>query len=232
MLDEISTRWPMITDTAQFVLRYAPAIEGYLMALVRDADKVEEIRQDFLLRVLQKGIVTETNLNGRFRHYLKASVRNAALTHLRKKPSAHLSEDQLAQVADAHETSPIEREWLDQWRRCVLDRVWESLELHERQAPDNHACTVLRVYVDHHITEDSEQMARRVADRIKKPIRAEAFRKQLSRARRLFVKLLVQEVVQTIENPTPERIEEELSDVGLLRDVMPYLPEGWREAFA
>src|SRR5581483_2090426 len=52
MLDEISTRWPLIHDPAQFVLRYGPAIEGYLAALVRDPDLVDEIRQDFLVRVL------------------------------------------------------------------------------------------------------------------------------------------------------------------------------------
>src|SRR5436853_6872353 len=85
MLEEISTRWPLIHDPAKFVLRYAPAIEGYLMALVRDADLVEEIRQDFLLRILEKGLVTPEHLRGKFRHFLKVAVRNCALTHLRKK---------------------------------------------------------------------------------------------------------------------------------------------------
>ena len=74
--------------------------------------------------------------------------------------------------------------------------------------------------------------AERAAAQLKKPLRADAFRKQLSRARRLFAKLLVQEVVQTIESPTPDRIEEELVDVGFLADVMPYLPEDWRTQLA
>jgi DNA-directed RNA polymerase specialized sigma24 family protein len=229
MIDEISTRWPMIHDPAQFVLRYAPAIEAYLTALVRDADKVEEIRQDFLVRVLQKGIVPQTDLKGRFRHYLKAAVRNAAISHLRRKAPGQASPEALAQLPAAEEEPALEREWLERWRACVLDRVWEALDLHERKTPDNHACTVLRVYVDHHVTEDSESMARRVAERLKKPMRPEAFRKQVSRARPLFAKFLVQEVIQTIEDPSPERIEEELSELGLLNDVMPYLPEGWRE---
>lgn len=227
ILDEISTRWPLINDPAQFVLRYAPAIEGYLMALVRDADKVDEIRQDFLLRVLQKGITPQGDLKGRFRHYLKAAVRNAAITHLRRKSPGQADPEVLAQVPAEPDESPLEKEWLENWRRCMLDRVWEALEMHERQSTDNHAFTVLRVYVDHHVTEDSQQMADRAAVRLKKPMRAETFRKQLSRARRLFVKLLVQEVVQTLENPTPERVQEELSDVRLLADVLPYLPDGW-----
>jgi len=232
MIDEISTRWPMIHDPAKFVLVYAPAIEGYLRALVRDPDQVEEIRQDFLLRVLQKGFLASENLKGRFRNYLKAAVRNAAISHLRRKTHGQADPEALAQVPDDPEESPMDQEWLDHWRRCMLDRVWESLEMHERQNDDNHAYTVLKIYVDHNADEDSEAMAERAASQLKKPLRADAFRKQLSRARRLFAKLLVQEVVQTIESPTPDRIEEELVEVGLFADVTPYLPDDWRTQLA
>jgi DNA-directed RNA polymerase specialized sigma24 family protein len=231
MLDEISTRWPMIQDPAQFVLRYAPAIEGYLRALVRNPDQVDEIRQDFLLRVLQKGFGTPENVKGRFRHYLKASVRNAAMSHLRRKPPAQAESEALAQIADDAEASVAEKEWLEHWRRCVLERVWEALELHERQNPDNHAHTVLKLFVEHE-AEDSEQLAVRAGARLKKPLRADAFRKQLSRARRLFARLTVQEVVQTLESPNPERIEEELIDLGLLADVQRFLPDDWRTELA
>jgi DNA-directed RNA polymerase specialized sigma24 family protein len=232
MIDEISTRWPLIHDPAQFVLRYAPAIEGYLRALVRDPDQVEEIRQDFLLRVLQKGFLSADNLKGRFRNYLKAAVRNAAISQMRRKTHGQADPDALAQVPDEIDDSPMDQEWLTHWRSCMLERVWESLELHERQKQDNHAYTVLRIYVDHHEREDSEVMAERAAAQLKKPMRSDAFRKQLSRARRLFAKLLVQEVVQTIESPTPDRIEDELVEVGLLADVTAYLPEDWRTTLA
>lgn len=227
MIDEISTRWPLIRDPAQFALRYAPAIEGYLRALVRDPDRVEDIRQDFLLRVVQKGIVPGENLKGRFRNYLKAAVRNAAFTSLRKKAHAQADSGVFQQMPD-DEPPPMEKEWDDQWRQCMLERVWEALELHERQKPDNHAYTVMKIFVEHQASEDSDQMANRCSERLNKPMRADAFRKQLSRARRLFAKLLMQEVVQTIEQPTPERIEEELVDVGLLSELKPYLPDDWR----
>lgn len=232
MIDEISTRWPMIHDPGQFVLRYAPAIEGYLRALVRDPEQVEEIRQNFLLRILEKGFVSADNLQGRFRNYLKAAVRNAAISQMRRKTHGQADPEALAQVPDERDSAPMEQEWLDHWRRCMLDRVWENLELHERQKEDNHAYTVLQIYVEHNALEDSEAMAERAAAQLKKPMRADAFRKQLSRARRLFAKLLVQEVVQTIESPTPDRIEEELVDVGFLADVVPYLPEDWRTELA
>jgi RNA polymerase sigma-70 factor (ECF subfamily) len=227
MLNEISTRWPLIHDPAQFVLRYAPAIEGYLSALVGDPDKVDEIRQDFLLKVVQKGFRTAGNFRGRFRNYLKAAVRNAALSHLRRKTPKQADPDALAQLPDDDDAPDADGSWVATWRQCALERVWDALELHQRQHPDNFAHTVLKTYVEHHETEDSEQLAARAGTLLRKPLRPDAYRKQLSRARRLFAKLLVQEIVQTLEEPTPDRVEAELIDVGLLADVQRFVPEGW-----
>jgi hypothetical protein len=42
-----------------------------------------------------------------------------------------------------------------------------------------------------------------------------AFRKQVSRARHLLEKLIVKEVAQTLDDPTPEQLKEELIDLAL-----------------
>ena len=42
----ISTHWPSITDPVKFVLRYAPAIRGYLQVLLPPAADADEILQD------------------------------------------------------------------------------------------------------------------------------------------------------------------------------------------
>src|SRR4051812_36170096 len=84
-LDQISTRWPAISDPVQFTMRYAPAIRGYLHALMGDADAADETAQDFLLRGLEVGFLRTPELRGRFRDYLKAAVRNAALSRLRRR---------------------------------------------------------------------------------------------------------------------------------------------------
>jgi hypothetical protein len=55
-------------------------------------------------------------------------------------------------------------------------------------------------------------------------LHAAAFRKQLSRARRLFTELLVVEVARTLGQPTPEQVKQELIDVGLWRYIQDYLP--------
>jgi hypothetical protein len=56
-------------------------------------------------------------------------------------------------------------------------------------------------------------------------LRPDAFRKQLSRARPFFADLLRQEVAQTLDDATPEMVEEELIETGL----MPYLRDLLRD---
>src|SRR3954466_3601502 len=104
-LKQISTHWPLITDPAQFVLRYAPAIRQYLVALLRNAHEADDVTQEFLLRGLLRGFVRTTHLRGRFRDYLKTAVRNAALSHLSRRADRGArgpDPDHLIQPEDEH----------------------------------------------------------------------------------------------------------------------------------
>src|SRR5690349_11273660 len=87
-IDQISTRWTLIHDPYHFVMRYAPAIQGYLRVFLKDPHDVEDVCQEFLARVVERGVVEEQRLHGRFRDYLIAAVRNAALAHLRRRAPA------------------------------------------------------------------------------------------------------------------------------------------------
>jgi RNA polymerase sigma-70 factor (ECF subfamily) len=225
-LAEISTRWPLIRDPVQFVLRYAAAIRKYLEALLKNRHDAEEAAQDFLLKGILRGFVLTGELRGRFRYYLKTAVRNAALTHLQRQDPDWAGALDPAQLPDPrHEPTQAEQDWLAEWRRCVIDRAMQALDNHQQQAPDSLCYTVVRLSLDHP-EEDSTALAERASAIAGRPIQPAAFRKQLSRARRRFAELLIAEVTQTLEQPTPERIEEELSEVGLLSYVRPYLPTG------
>jgi hypothetical protein len=224
-IDQISTHWPMINDPVQFVMRYGPAIQGYLSALLKDPHAVEEVSQDFLLHVLQTGFVQEGDVRGRFRAYLITAVRNAALSHLRRKQPARADSAALQHVAAPQEDLlAADQAWLTEWRRCLLASVWEALEEHQRRAPGNLGYTVLRLTADHP-DEDSRQLAARAAAATGRPLQPEAFRKQVSRARRLFAELVVKEVERTLKDPTPERVDEELVSLNLLKYVRPFLDE-------
>jgi hypothetical protein len=227
-IDQISTRWPLIQDPVKFVMRYAPAIQGYLGVFLKNPHDVDDVCQAFLLRVVERGMVDEQHLHGRFRDYLIAMVRNAALGHLRRKPATLQESIPLEEIAGVESFSfPDEEEWLSRWRRIVLTAAWDALENHQLQNPGNLGYTALRTMVDHP-KENSSQLAERVSKLAGKKVQPEALRKQVSRARRLFAEFLVAETSRSLENPTPQKVEEELIDIGIMKYVQPYLPADWR----
>jgi RNA polymerase sigma factor (sigma-70 family) len=231
-LDRISTQWSAVHDIEHFLVRYATAVRRYIEALLGSGD-AEDVCQEFFLKVVQNGFVRASPDRGRFRDYLKTAVRNAAITHLRKRQRR----PDLLDVTVLQDTVPdadpgadpdAERRWLADWRVCLLDRAWRSLEAHQHRSPGNLFWTVLRLSVDH-ADEDSAELAARAAELAGRPLRADAFRQQLRGARLLFAQLLVKEVAQTLEDPTPAEVEGELAETGLSLHVIPFLPSDWRE---
>ena len=61
----------------------------------------------------------------------------------------------------------------------------------------------------------SAEMAEYLSAELGKPLRADAVRQTLHRAREKFAELLLDEVLQTLREPTVEMLEEELIDIGL-----------------
>lgn len=232
VLEQISTRWPQVSDPAKFMLRYAPAIGRYLSALLRDSHAVDEVTQDLMLRVVQQRFLPEQVTRGRFRDYLKAVVRNAAFTHLRREQRRATTggEADVELLADegGHPAEAAEREWVAQWRQCLLERVWDDLDQHQRENPASRCYSVMRLTVDHSDA-DSTTLAAMLSELEGETIKAEAFRKQLSRARRLFARFLMRQIAATLERPSADLIEEELGELGLLEEVTALLPEDWRE---
>lgn len=221
-LEQISTSWTGLHDPIRFVMTYGPAVRRYLRALLSDEHEVDEALQDLLVQVTEKGFTRVDPERGRFRDYLKAVVRNAARARLRRRPPDRAGGAELAQLPDA--SASAEAAWLAEWQRCVLNKAWRGLERHQRAAPGNLFFTVLRL-AGEHTDEDSRQLAERAAIEAGQPLSAEAFRKQLSRARRKFAELIAAEVAQTLHEPTSEEVRAELAAVGLLESLRPYLPD-------
>jgi len=218
-LEQISTLWPQVSDPGRFVLRYATAIRRYLAALIKDPDVLDEVIQDFLLHMVQHHFVPEQVTRGRFRDYLKACIRNAALTALRRRRLMQADDALLSALAAPDDPADeASRQWRDEWRQTLLSRSWDGLLQHQERSRGNHFHRVLRLFVDHP-DEESPALANRLAEESGCQLTPEAFRQQLSRARRRFAELLVEEVRQTLEQPTPELIEEELADLELLEHV-------------
>lgn len=223
LLDQITTHWSNIADPARFVLRYAPAIRAYLLSIQRRAGDSEDVAQDFLTRILTRGFSENQVTRGRFRDYLRAAIRNAAIDNLRKKRLATVSPDVLADV------SADEDDWVGPWRSCLLDKALQQLETLERESPGNLYYTAIRLTIDHP-QETSAALAERASRHVDRPLTAAAFRQQLTRARRRLAELLFEEVRQTLRNPSPGDVVDELHEIGLLPYVEGYLADVIDEA--
>ncbi len=220
----ITTQWTMILNPSRFVTRYGAAVRAYLRALLPTRDDADEVEQQFLMQVVERGFPTVAPERGHFRDYLITIVRNAALKYLRKQSKRHSGLTDISQVATA---ISADREWQVSWRECVLQNTWNALRDHQKKSKGNlfHAC--LKAFVEHD-HEDSPTLAARVSAATGRPLSAEAFRKQLSGARRRFGELLIQEVSRTISNVTPELLGEEVRDLDLLKYVKALLPDAIR----
>lgn len=216
----ISTQWAFINDPMKFVMRYAAAVRGYLRILLPTPADSDEVLQEFLLSVLERGFSPDRVRRGRFRDYLIATIRYRAWRYLRRKSPRPLSVEQAEELPAPVQFVQEEQEWLAGWRRCLLERAWDALECRQRQLPGNRYYTVLKLTIDHPGV-DSKTLAAQVA--ADPPMTPAAFRKQVSRARAAFARALVDEVERTLQNPTTDAVMEELADVGVLGYVRPYL---------
>src|SRR6516162_3437626 len=161
-LEDISTEWDIIRDPALFVLRYAPAIQQYVSALVRNRHDAEEVTQEFFLRVTQHDFYRPSG-GGRFRDYLKAAVRNAALNHLRRNRAPKAVDFDILQDSIVDKTQAVaDQVWANEWRKCLLERACRALEEHQSQSPGNLFSTVLSVLVDNPL-DDSKTLAARTS---------------------------------------------------------------------
>jgi hypothetical protein len=152
-------------------------------------------------------------------------VRNAALNFLRRKQAHCRSALPLRPEALADDAPGAEEQWLAEWRRTLLDRAWQALEIHQHQSPGSLCHTVLSLTVEYP-EEGSRALAERAAARAGRPVRPDAFRQHLSRARRLFAGFLIREVTRTLP-PTARHLDDELTELGLMEYVRDHLPPGW-----
>jgi hypothetical protein len=225
-IEDISTDWAIVRDPGCFVHHYGCAIQRYLGALLSNPFDAEEVAQEFFLRVSQHGFIRTREVGGRFRDYLKAAVRNAALSFVRRRRSLKPTNFGILQatIPDGRQLA-ADQIWIAEYRLCLLDRACRALEKHEDSCQGNLFHTVLTMVVDNPL-DDTNTLATRTSALIGRPVRAEAFRKQISRARRKLARLIVQEVAETLDSPTSEQIREELIELALWEYVRDFVALG------
>lgn len=205
------------------VMRYRKAIRRYLGGLLQDDNAADEVAQEVIVKLLQGSFAGVEGAKGRFRDYLKTTVRNASWDYRRRQnPRGQSALDaQLLAEQEADPNSTVDP-WLDEWRRNILEQARQALQVYQNEHAGNVYATVLNLLTEHP-EDDSEQLAVRLATFTGRLQRADAVRKHISRARRKFAELVVTEIKHTLDDPTHERLEEELIETGLMPYVRDFL---------
>jgi DNA-directed RNA polymerase specialized sigma24 family protein len=230
-LSQLSTAWTMLAQAhddntplevmraarRQLLERYEPVVRQYLRGLLRGRpdrdDAVEECVQNFALRFVSGGFRGADRSRGRFRDYLKAAVRNLALSYQRTGRVQVLHLDDYEPPVEDPSLHESDREFLTIWRDDLLARTLKALAAEDERG-GQHLYTVLRFRMDH--TElRSHEMAEQLAARVGKPVNAGWVRKRLFLARERFAELLLDEVLQSPDGPGEDRLEQELIELGL-----------------
>jgi len=236
-LSQIQTLWTVVcrargggptqivnSAQAQLLERYGKVIYRYLLGSLRNHDAAEELSQEFALRFVRGDLGGADPHRGRFRDFLKGVLSHLIGDYYRQHrkqplplPSAH------EPAVSAEIPAGGDDAFLANWRDELLNRAWNSLlQLEQQSGQPFH--TVLQFRATHTDLR-SEQMAGQLSDRLGRAVNAAWVRQTLHRAREKFAEALVDEVLQTLENPTVSELEQELIDLGLMEYCRPLLTQ-------
>jgi RNA polymerase sigma-70 factor (ECF subfamily) len=219
-LSRIATLWTVVfqahkegADTVatarnRLMLRYHGAVYRYLLGAVRDADIAGDLCQEFAVRFLRGDFRRAAPDRGRFRDYVKIALVNMVNDHHRARQAAPKG---LALDAAAPAEGDVGEDFEGGWRAELLEQTWRALA---KENPTFHATLQLR-------TEEpdlpSGDMAERLTKQLGRPISPENVRKTIQRAHAKFADLMLELVAESLDDPTPQSLEEELKALDLLR---------------
>ena len=233
-LSQIPTLWTIVRQAhgdqsqqarsaqQQMLDRYGGAIQRYLLGAFRDKAAADDAYQEFALRFLQGKYRSADPERGRFRSFLKTILYRLVVEHYRGKKrskSAQMNSDfPEPEVIDESES---DKRFQQSWQDELLKRAWDALQDLEKTS-GRPVFTVMRARVEAPDL-SSKELAERLTQQLGKNVTSANLRVMVHRARDEFAKLLFDEVANTIDQPTREDIEEELSDLGLLEYCRPAL---------
>ena len=117
----------------RLMCRYAGAVHRCLQKSLNDPDAALELHQEFALRFLRGDFVGHDPSRGRFRDYVKRAVQNMIRDcYRRKRPIVSLDSRALEVAAADEGPADFEQQFINCWRKDLLDRAWASLQRLEK----------------------------------------------------------------------------------------------------
>jgi RNA polymerase sigma-70 factor (ECF subfamily) len=207
----------------QLLDRYSGAVHAYLRGVLRDHDAADDLFQEFACRLLKGDLHGADPERGRFRNYVKGMIFHLVADHhrRRKRGPVALVDGMPEPAIDPPTLAELDRDFIKSWREDLLARSWQALQETER-SDGKPFYTVLRFRAEHPQL-PSEEMAKQLSRQLGKKLTAASVRQTLHRARKRFADLVLEDVLHSLQTPTPEQVEQELSELGLIDYCRPAL---------
>lgn len=208
---------------AQMLERYSSAVHRYLVGATHDEGLADELFQEFAVRFLRGDFRHFQPERGRFRQYLKSSLsRLVSEYRTRRQPLPTTPLD-----ADLVQRPEAEVEFQGAWRSELFAGAWTRLQEYELSSgqPD---FTVLHYRMQHPELR-SQQLAAALAPTLGPHVDVNWMRKRLHHARNKFADALLEQVAQSLTEPSQAALAEELAELELLEFCRTAL-ERWRHS--
>jgi len=228
-LSQIQTQWTVLRqahgapdpDTREaletLVRQYGSAVRRYLGAALRDPDDVDEVYQEFTLRLVRGELKSADPDRGRFRNFLKSILFRMVADHYRKKKRGPTSQEMEAHLEPAvpDDQDAQDQQFLESWRDELLDQTWLELKsISDRERKPHYA--TLRLKVDFPKL-PYDELTPRLTEIVGREISIDNAKQRVKRARDLFSRLLLARVTASLDSPQPADVEQELADLRLLK---------------
>jgi RNA polymerase sigma factor (sigma-70 family) len=206
----------------QLLERYVKAVRRYLIGAVRDIEVADELSQEFALRFMRGDLHRADRTRGRFRDFIKGVLFHLIADHHRrlKRTPTPLPDGSIPDI-QAKDPSEEDKQFAESWRREMLDLAMTALQKHQDETGQLYY-TVLQ-HRAKQPDQRSEEMSQHLSVELGKPVNAAWVRQTLHRAREKFADFLMQEVLETLHEPSLDQLEQELIDVDLLEYCRPAL---------
>jgi RNA polymerase sigma-70 factor (ECF subfamily) len=225
-LSQIQTLWSVVRRAhgdrsdqiraaqQQILERYGGAARRYLSASLRDEDLASEAYQEFALRFVRGDFHRADPAKGRFRSFLKTSLHNLIVDFKKRRNAGAATSDQLNELCGSGGLAERDRAFTQSWRDELLARTWQALAV-EESSSNKPLFTVLHFRAANPDSRSAE-LAAGLTTQLGREISAANVRVMLHRARERFADLMLDEVANSLDDPTPEAMEDELAELDLL----------------
>jgi RNA polymerase sigma factor (sigma-70 family) len=225
-LSRIDTIWTMVHNAnasqsagheaqSQLIERYGMAVKKYLMASMRNEDAAAEVFQEFALRLIRGDFRNACSDKGRFRSMIKTALYRLMIDYYRRnqKQKKLGSGTDFQDLAEDVDYAPGYDSFTLAWRESLLDESWGRLQQLQTTTGKPYF-SVLRARVDQP-TMTTNQLLDSLTQRGERFASETAFRVFLHRSRKRFAAILLQQVIESLHEPTDEEVELELIELGL-----------------